>query len=282
MLQQNILRQTFTPAQRKTKRRRACVSHLEQLVQSRDRPSRCKSLWKSSTRLKITSGGSFVIRRWSAEILSWRLTQLALKPSAPSAFRRLRRIFLHRRDMNGVSGRKIKRCRIDRAHRLAIHPFQPGQTKPALTCFPGSYQNSHTQYQAEPHPDANKMLKSPHIWGNLLTVVPLGRQKLMGFRVQPNLWQCGPYALKHALIMLGILVDERKITKIARSNGAGTDERSLARAARRFNCDLKEIRLEEPDDARKELTAFLREGIPCLLCVHQWKHWVAVVKERER
>jgi len=103
----------------------------------------------------------------------------------------------------------------------------------------------------------------------------------MGFRVQPNLWQCGPYALKHALIMLGILVDERKITKIARSNGSGTDERSLARAARRFNCDLKEIRLEEPDDARRELTAFLREGIPCLLCVHQWKHWVAVVKEEK-
>ena len=103
----------------------------------------------------------------------------------------------------------------------------------------------------------------------------------MGFRVQPNLWQCGPYALKHALIMLGILVDERKITRIARSNGSGTDERSLARAARRFGCDLKEIRLEEPDDARKELTGFLRDGIPCLLCVHQWKHWVAVVKEEK-
>ena len=103
----------------------------------------------------------------------------------------------------------------------------------------------------------------------------------MGFRAQRNLWQCGPYALKHALIMLGVLVDERKITKIAGSNGAGTDERSLARAARRFNCDLKEIRLEKPDDARRELTTSLREGIPCLLCVHQWKHWVAVVKEEK-
>ena len=103
----------------------------------------------------------------------------------------------------------------------------------------------------------------------------------MGFRVQPNLWQCGPYALKHALIMLGVLVDERKITKVARSNGSGTDERSLARAARRFGCVLQEIRRKDPADARRELTAYLRDGIPCLICVHQWKHWVAVVKEEK-
>ena len=33
----------------------------------------------------------------------------------------------------------------------------------------------------------------------------------MGFSTQPNRWQCGPFALKHALIMLGILADERAI-----------------------------------------------------------------------
>jgi hypothetical protein len=103
----------------------------------------------------------------------------------------------------------------------------------------------------------------------------------MGFRAQPNLWQCGPYALKHALIMLGVLLDERKITKVARSNGSGTDERSLARAARRFGCDLQEIRMNDPENARRELAGFLRNGIPCLICVHQWKHWVAVVKEEK-
>ena len=103
----------------------------------------------------------------------------------------------------------------------------------------------------------------------------------MGFRPQPNLWQCGPYALKHALIMLGVLVDERKITKIAGSNGSGTDERSLARAARRFGCVLQEIRLKDAAEARRELTGYLRDGIPCLICVHKWKHWVAVVKEEK-
>ena len=126
------------------------------------------------------------------------------------------------------------------------------------------------------------MLNSSHLWRNLLSApreVPEGL--FMGFRAQPNVWQCGPYALRHALIMLGIRVDERKITKVAGSDASGTDERSLARAARKFGCLLQEIRWKDPSDARRELTAFLRDGIPCLICVHQWKHWVAVVKEEK-
>jgi hypothetical protein len=125
------------------------------------------------------------------------------------------------------------------------------------------------------------MLKSFRIWENLHSPAFFTEEWFMGFRKQPNIWQCGPYALKHALIMLGILVDERKITKVARSNGSGTDERSLARAARKFDCELKEIRIEESRDARRVLTGYLRDRIPCLLCVHQWKHWVAVVKEEK-
>jgi hypothetical protein len=125
-----------------------------------------------------------------------------------------------------------------------------------------------------------KMLKSSHIWRNLLSESrKVLEVSIMGFRVQPNLWQCGPYALKHALIMLGVLVDEGKITKVAGSNGSGTNEKNLARAARRFGCELREIRITDPTEARRELTGFLRSGIPCLLCVHEWKHWVAVVKE---
>jgi hypothetical protein len=79
--------------------------------------------------------------------------------------------------------------------------------------------------------------------------------------------------------MLGVLVDERKVTKLAGSDQTGTDEKSLALAARRYGCELHEIRLQHPLDARRELTAFLKDGKPCLICVHQWKHWVAVVKE---
>lgn len=101
----------------------------------------------------------------------------------------------------------------------------------------------------------------------------------MGFSTQTNLYQCGPYALKHALIMLGILVDEGAISRVARTDATGTDERGLARAARRFNCDLQERRKIHPGAARRALVDMLRQGRPCLVCVHQWRHWVAVVKE---
>jgi hypothetical protein len=101
----------------------------------------------------------------------------------------------------------------------------------------------------------------------------------MGFQTQPNLWQCGPYALKHALIMLGVLVNEQRISRAAGTDAAGTDEKELARAARKFGCDLLELRRTDPLEARRDLITYLRRGIPCLVCIHQWKHWVAVVKE---
>jgi len=104
----------------------------------------------------------------------------------------------------------------------------------------------------------------------------------MGFYPQPNLWQCGPFALKHALVMLGILADENKITEIAGTRWwYGSDEFQLAKAAHRFNCDLRFIRRFEPEKARQELISYLRRGIPVLLCVQEWSHWVTAVKEEK-
>lgn len=101
----------------------------------------------------------------------------------------------------------------------------------------------------------------------------------MGFYPQPNLWQCGPFALKHALVMLGIPADENALATIAGTRWwAGTDEFQLAKAARRFNCDLTLIRRYDPEVARRELISYLRRGIPVLLCVQEWSHWVTAVK----
>lgn len=104
----------------------------------------------------------------------------------------------------------------------------------------------------------------------------------MGFTPQPNHWQCGPFALKHALVMLGIFADEKGITKIARSDKwSGTDEVQLGRAARKYDCELALEREHLPDKARRKLTTYLRRGIPCLICAYQWSHWVTVVKEEK-
>jgi hypothetical protein len=104
----------------------------------------------------------------------------------------------------------------------------------------------------------------------------------MGFSPQPNRWQCGPFALKHALIMLGILADEQAISKLAGSDKlSGTNEVQLARAARKYDCDLPLERKEDVTEARRVLGEYLRQGIPCLACLNEWSHWVTIVKEEK-
>lgn len=101
----------------------------------------------------------------------------------------------------------------------------------------------------------------------------------MGLYPQPNQWQCGPFALKHALLALGMLVDEKAISRIAGTNWwYGTDEIQLAKAARHFGAELLMIRRHNAEDARRELLDYLRKGIPSLLCVQDWSHWITAVK----
>ncbi len=101
----------------------------------------------------------------------------------------------------------------------------------------------------------------------------------MSISPQPNLWQCGPFALKHAMITLGIFADEDDITRITRTRAdRGTDEIQLKRAAKEYDCSLQMIRRHDPEKARLELMKYLRRGIPSLLCVYEWNHWVTVVK----
>ena len=100
----------------------------------------------------------------------------------------------------------------------------------------------------------------------------------MGLYPQPNKWQCGPFALKHALIMLGRIVDENEVSRIAGTHWwSGTDEIKLARAAKAYDCELKLIRRKQGLQAKRELLLALKRGQPCILCVDQWNHWITVV-----
>lgn len=56
----------------------------------------------------------------------------------------------------------------------------------------------------------------------------------MGIYKQPNKWQCGPFALKHGLLMRGMLASEWEIGKVAGTTPLGTDETQLERAARQI------------------------------------------------
>ncbi len=100
----------------------------------------------------------------------------------------------------------------------------------------------------------------------------------MGLNPQPNKWQCGPFALKHGLIMLGKFVNEKDLTRIAGTTAwVGTDEVMMARAARANECSVKFVRETNPLHAKRELLLTLKRGSPALLCVDSWGHWITVV-----
>ena len=97
---------------------------------------------------------------------------------------------------------------------------------------------------------------------------------------QPNSWQCGPFALKHALLVYGRVTHEDDLARLAGSTeSVGTDERGLARALEAHGGTLKIIRRRTRLGARRELTSWLRRGVPVLLCVDQWDHWITAVAD---
>ena len=104
----------------------------------------------------------------------------------------------------------------------------------------------------------------------------------MSFYPQPYKYQCGPFALKYALVMLGRFENEREIAKRAGSTWwYGTDEIGLAKAAKTYDCKMKYFRRETPDEAIRALSNHLKAGYPCILSVDNWEHWLTVINEQQ-
>lgn len=100
----------------------------------------------------------------------------------------------------------------------------------------------------------------------------------MGIYGQPNSWQCGPFALKHAFLAYGIFAHEDDLARVAGSSATvGTDEKGLGRAAARHGCTIQVIRRTDGAAARHELSRWLDAGVPVLLCLDQWEHWVTAI-----
>jgi hypothetical protein len=104
----------------------------------------------------------------------------------------------------------------------------------------------------------------------------------MSFYPQPYKYQCGPFALKYGLVMLGRFENEKEIGRRAGSTWwYGTDEIGLAKAAKSFDCKMKYFRRESPEDALRVLSNHLRKGLPCILSVDNWEHWFTVINEQQ-
>ena len=100
----------------------------------------------------------------------------------------------------------------------------------------------------------------------------------MSLYPQPTVYECGPFALKYALLTYGILAGEAELGRAAgTSEEKGTDEIGLGRAAQLHGCRLQVIRHNRPASARDELIRLLAAGTPTLLCVDEWDHWLTAV-----
>jgi hypothetical protein len=99
----------------------------------------------------------------------------------------------------------------------------------------------------------------------------------MGFASQPNTWECGPYALRHALLALGVVAEGGELRRVSGATEEGADERDLARAAAHFGCVLDSARLHDAAAAGRALRGYVQDRRPVLLCVDGWAHWITVV-----
>lgn len=104
----------------------------------------------------------------------------------------------------------------------------------------------------------------------------------MSLYPQPTVYECGPFALKYALLAYGVLTTEAELGSAAGTSEArGTDEVGLGRAAQLHGCRLQVIRHLRAEAARNALHELLEAGIPTLLCVDEWDHWLTAVAADE-
>jgi hypothetical protein len=98
----------------------------------------------------------------------------------------------------------------------------------------------------------------------------------MAFEQQEQEYSCGAAALRYALTFLGKNVEERDVRRASQTTFWGTDEGGIAKAARRYGCEVVMRNYRRFPAAFRSLIRYVQSGQPCVLCVDNWMHWVAV------
>ncbi len=95
--------------------------------------------------------------------------------------------------------------------------------------------------------------------------------------LQEEDYSCGPAALRAVLYVYHKQVSESAVRKWAGTTPKGTDEVGLRRAMAHYGFRAKEFQTSSVREATDWLKKSLRKGVPLILCVDGWDHWIAVV-----
>jgi ABC-type bacteriocin/lantibiotic exporter with double-glycine peptidase domain len=103
------------------------------------------------------------------------------------------------------------------------------------------------------------------------------RTPVLGTSLQKDGYSCGPVALMHCCKELGLQVTEPEMRELTDVDSDGADEHKLIEAIEALGLGAEALYNADPDEAWASLIERLGAGMPCLLCVDGWDHWVAAV-----
>lgn len=92
---------------------------------------------------------------------------------------------------------------------------------------------------------------------------------------------CARFALRHALLCLGIPTTEDALTDalgVGRFAGAlGIGEEPIIKGIRSFDCEAVELEDDFASRTRQVISELIQEGTPCVISVDDAEHWAVVV-----
>lgn len=97
-------------------------------------------------------------------------------------------------------------------------------------------------------------------------------------RYQAEGWSCGPASIVNACRALGRRVAERTVRSLCGSTPElGTDDHQMIAGVRGLGLTATPYLGADAASAWAFVRSNAMEGRPSLICIDQWRHWVAVV-----
>lgn len=96
-------------------------------------------------------------------------------------------------------------------------------------------------------------------------------------RFQARKFTCGPASITNALEVYGEYFQEETIAEWAKTTPQGTSASGIEKAILQAGYTPQKFQHRDATVARQDLETCVTLGVPVILCVDSWEHWVALV-----